>query len=139
MSMAQAMRSRMTQVPIQRRPLIDTCGTGGDGAGTFNILELNALDPAAAAAAVTTVRVADGFDANHVKATCYERFNVSLGGGLGQLHGKAFRIGHMGDTNEPTVLGALASLEATFQLCGVPYGRGGVSAAVDHLAATLAR
>lgn len=101
------------------------------------VVGLNALDPTCAADSVTTIRLADGYDANQVKALCSDTFNVSLGGGLGQLHGKAFRIAHMGYSNEPTILGAMASVEAALQICQVPYGKGGVGAAVDYLAADL--
>lgn len=95
-------------------------------------VELNALQ--APADSVTTIRLAEGYDAQQVKALCHERFNVSLGGGLGDLHRRAFRIGHMGDINEATLLGTLGCVEAALQICGVPYGRGGVNAAVDHFA-----
>jgi alanine-glyoxylate transaminase/serine-glyoxylate transaminase/serine-pyruvate transaminase len=59
---------------------------------------------------------------------------VALGGGLGRLQGRAFRIGHMGDINEPMVLGALASVEAALEICGLPHGKGGVTAAIAYLA-----
>ena len=97
-------------------------------------LALNSRDPAVASDSVTTIRTAGDVDANQVKATCYQRFNVSLGGGLGLLDGKAFRVGHMGDVNEPTVLGALASVEATLRALDVPY-ESGLDAAVASLAA----
>jgi alanine-glyoxylate transaminase/serine-glyoxylate transaminase/serine-pyruvate transaminase len=96
-------------------------------------LALNALDPRTASDSVTTVRVADGIDARAIKRSCHQRFNVSLGGGLGRLDGRAFRIAHMGDVNEPMVLGALACVEATFRLHGVAY-ESGLDAAVERLA-----
>lgn len=105
--------------------------------GDAGVIGLNALQIEQAADSVTTIRLADGYDATQVKAAAHEHFNVSLGGGLSKLHGKAFRIGHMGDINEATILGALASIEAVFQLSDIPYTRGGVSAAVDYLAATV--
>ena len=101
------------------------------------VVGLNALDPTTAANSTTTIRLTDGFDASQVKALCLQHFNVSLGGGLGQLYGKAFRISHMGDMNEPTVLGGLASVEATLQLCDIPHGSGGVTAAIDSLTIAL--
>lgn len=96
-------------------------------------LALNARDPATASDSVTTVRVAEDIDARDIKALAYQRFNVSLGGGLGELDGKAFRIAHMGDTNEPTVLGALACVEAALSALGHPY-ESGLDAAVKRLA-----
>lgn len=96
---------------------------------------LNATDPATASDSITAVRVAEHLNAWDIKRTCGERFNVTLGGGLGQLDGKVFRIAHMGDTNEATILGALGAVEAAFNLCGVPY-ESGIDAAVQHIAAT---
>ena len=64
-----------------------------------------------------------------------DELDVSLGYGLGPLDGKAFRIGHMGWINEPMVLGALGGVEMAMQACGMPYRKGGVTAAIDILAA----
>ena len=96
-------------------------------------VELNALDPTVASDSVTTIRVAEDVDARVIKRTAYERFNVSLGGGLGRLDGRAFRVGHMGDVNEPVLLGALGCVEATFRVCGVDY-ESGLDAAAQRLA-----
>ena len=65
-----------------------------------------------------------------------ERFNVSLGGGLGPLGGKVFRIGHLGDLNEPMILGTLSSVELAMKVAGVPHAPGGVEAAIAYLAET---
>ena len=78
---------------------------------------------------------AGGHDAEAVRRTALDRFNVSMGGGLGRLGGKVFRIGHLGDLNEPMILGTLASVEMSLRLNGVPHGKGGVEAAMDWLAA----
>ena len=96
-------------------------------------LELNSRDPAVASDSVTTIRVAEAIDARSVKSTCHQRFNVSLGGGLGQLDGKAFRVGHMGDINEPMLLGALGGVEATLRVLGIGF-ESGLDAAVARLA-----
>ena len=85
---------------------------------------LNARDPATASDSLTVVRVAEHLDAWDIKRTCGERFNTTLGGGLGQLDGKVFRIAHMGDTNEATILGALGAVEATLRICDIPYESG---------------
>ena len=103
--------------------------------GRAGALEFNAVNPAERADSVTTVRVADGIDADRVRLLARDGLDVSLGGGLGPLEGKAFRIGHMGWVNEPMVLGALGVVEMALKACGVPYGKGGVTAAVDSLAA----
>jgi len=98
-----------------------------DGPETF------AVDPRAQSDSVTAVLTPEGYDANQVRAVALDRFNVSLGGGLGPLQGRVFRIGHMGDLNEPMVLGALAAVEMALELTGVPHGKGGVAAAMDYL------
>ena len=103
--------------------------------GEAGALELNAVNPAERAASVTTIRVAKGVDANRLRVLARDELDVSLGYGLGPLDGKAFRIGHMGWINEPMVLGALGAVEMAMQACGVPYRKGGVTAAVDSLAA----
>ena len=103
--------------------------------GQTGALELNAVNPAERAASVTTIRVAKGIDSNRLRLLARDELDVSLGYGLGPLDGKAFRIGHMGWINEPMVLGALGAVEMAMQACGVPYRKGGVTAAVDSLAA----
>ena len=64
-----------------------------------------------------------------------EHFDISLGTGLTKLAGKVFRIGHLGDTNDLTIIGALAGVEMGLGLAGVPHRKGGVQAAMDYLAA----
>ncbi|HTW52126.1 MAG TPA: aminotransferase class V-fold PLP-dependent enzyme [Stellaceae bacterium] len=95
--------------------------------------EIFAIDPEGQSDTVTAVLLPDGYDADAVRAHCLEKFNVSLGGGLGHLRGKLFRIGHLGDLNETMVLGSLAAVEMALDLTGVPHGRGGVAAAMEYL------
>ena len=78
--------------------------------------EIFAVDPRAQSDSVTAVLTPDGYDANKVREVCLDRFNVSLGGGLGPLQGRLFRIGHLGDLNEPMILGALAAIEMALEL-----------------------
>ena len=99
-----------------------------------NILSLNATEPSEMSNSVTTVLVADGYDIDAFRTKCRERFNVSIATGLGKTMGKAFRIGHMGHINEPMIIGALAGVEATLSICGIPHEAGGVDAAVRFLA-----
>ena len=82
----------------------------------------------------TAVAMPDGHNADAYRKIVLENFNMSLGTGLNKLAGKAFRIGHIGDTNELTVLGALAGVEMGFELAGVPHKKGGVQAAMDYFA-----
>jgi len=100
-------------------------------------LELNALDQADAANGTSTILVDETVETTALHDFCRERFNVSLGFGLGRMGGKAFRIGHMGHVNEPMVLGALGSVEAALRILGIPHGEGGVMAAVESLGAAL--
>jgi alanine-glyoxylate transaminase/serine-glyoxylate transaminase/serine-pyruvate transaminase len=99
-------------------------------------LEFNAVKPSERSDGVTTIVCAPGYNGDTIRLACRDRFDLSLGAGLGKLDGKAFRIGHMGWLNEPMVLGALASVEAALTACGVPYRRGGIDAAVASLTGT---
>ncbi|MFP6707114.1 MAG: aminotransferase class V-fold PLP-dependent enzyme [Alphaproteobacteria bacterium] len=100
---------------------------GGDG------MAFNALVPEQRSNSITAIRVPPGFDAEEVRTVARNQYQVAMGGGLEQLKGLVFRIGHMGDLNEPMVLGALSSIEATLRTLKVPHGRGGVTAAIDYL------
>ncbi|RKP56657.1 pyridoxal-phosphate-dependent aminotransferase family protein [Pararobbsia silviterrae] len=75
-------------------------------------------------------------DADAFRRIVLEHFNMSLGQGLGKVSGWVFRIGHLGDFNDLTLLGTLAGVEAGFIKAGVPHQRGGVQAAIDYLAET---
>jgi alanine-glyoxylate transaminase/serine-glyoxylate transaminase/serine-pyruvate transaminase len=95
--------------------------------------EVYASQPGAQSDSVTAVLLPDGYDADKVRQTCLDRFNVSLGGGLDRLKGRVFRIGHLGDLNEPMLLGSIAAIEMALDLVGVPHGKGGVDAAMEYL------
>ena len=96
--------------------------------------ELFCLPPDRLSNSVTAVQMPPGHNADAVRKTALDRFNVSTGGGLGKLGGQVLRIGHLGDLNEPMVLGTLGALEMSLRLNGVPHGRGGVDAAMEWLA-----
>lgn len=96
----------------------------------------NAVVPEQRSVSVTTVRVAEGIDAEEIRTYARERLGVALGGGLGKLEGQAFRIGHMGDVNAPMLLGCLGAIETALIAMGIPHGSGGLRAAVEHLAAS---
>jgi alanine-glyoxylate transaminase/serine-glyoxylate transaminase/serine-pyruvate transaminase len=91
-------------------------------------------DPSRLSDSVTAIRMPDGHDADAVRRTAMQRFNVSIGGGLGSLGGKVFRIGHLGDLNEPMILGTLAVVEMALKINAVPHTPGGVDAAMTWLA-----
>ena len=96
--------------------------------------QLYCTDPGRLSDSVTAIWMPDGHDAEAVRATARNRFNVSLGGGLGKLGGRVFRIGHLGDLNEPMILGTLGAVELSLRANQVPHGKGGVEAAMDFLA-----
>jgi len=83
--------------------------------------------------ALTGIMLPAGHDADAVRKIILERFDMSLGTGLGKLKGKAFRIGHLGDINELTLMGTLSGVEMGLSLAGVPHKAGGVEAAMQVL------
>ena len=107
----------------------------GVWASADNGVQMFCTDPARVSDSVTAVLVPEGHDAELVRKISLERFNVSLGGGLGPLSGHVFRIGHLGDLNEPMLLGTLACVELALGLAGVPHTAGGVAAAMQWYAA----
>ena len=97
-------------------------------------LEVNCRDAKYDSPAVTTVLMPEGHNADAFRKIVLENLNMSLGTGLNKLAGKAFRIAHLGDTNELTVLGALTGVEIGLELAGVPHKKGGVLAAMNYIA-----
>jgi alanine-glyoxylate transaminase/serine-glyoxylate transaminase/serine-pyruvate transaminase len=95
--------------------------------------EVYAVGPRAQSDSITAVLLPEGCDAERTRQVSLDKFNVSLGGGLDRLRGRVLRIGHLGDLNEPMILGAIAAVEMAMELTGVPHGRGGVQAAMDYL------
>ncbi|OWT74618.1 MULTISPECIES: alanine--glyoxylate aminotransferase family protein [unclassified Achromobacter] len=96
-------------------------------------LENNCVDPAEYSPVLTTVRMPEGHDADAFRAIVLDRFDMSLGQGLGKLSGKVFRIGHLGDFNDLSLMGTLAGVEMGLALAGVPHQPGGVAAAMEVL------
>jgi alanine-glyoxylate transaminase/serine-glyoxylate transaminase/serine-pyruvate transaminase len=86
-----------------------------------------------ASSVVTTVMMPEGHDADRFRQVALERFDLSLGAGLGRLKGRAFRIGHLGDFNDLMLAGTLCGVEMALALAGVPIRRGGVDAALSCL------
>jgi alanine-glyoxylate transaminase/serine-glyoxylate transaminase/serine-pyruvate transaminase len=74
-----------------------------------------------------------GHDADEFRKIVLERFDMSLGAGLGRLKGRAFRIGHLGHFNELMLAGTLCGVEMGLKLAGVPFSTGGVEAAMASL------
>jgi len=88
---------------------------------------------AARSVSVTAVEVTPGIDPEALRAVARERFQVAIAGGLGPLHGRVFRIGHLGDMNEAMILGCLAGVEAAMRVQGIAHGGKGVEAAIAAL------
>ncbi|MBS0338178.1 MAG: aminotransferase class V-fold PLP-dependent enzyme [Proteobacteria bacterium] len=97
-------------------------------------LEVLALNPAEYSPALTTVMVPAGINADDVRRVILENFDMSLGTGLGKLAGKVFRIGHLGDFNDLTLMGTLSGVEMGLELAKVPHKKGGAQAAMDYIA-----
>ena len=96
-------------------------------------LEVLALDEREYSGSLTAVLLPGGHDADRVRKIILEAFDMSLGTGLGKLAGKVFRIGHLGDFNDLTLMGTLAGVEMGLALAGVPVKKEGVQAAMEHL------
>ncbi|MDI5891317.1 pyridoxal-phosphate-dependent aminotransferase family protein [Halomonas rhizosphaerae] len=97
-------------------------------------LEIQCQDPAVYSPVLTGVVMPEGTDADDVRRIIYERFDLSLGTGLGKAKGKMFRIGHLGDCNDLTLIATLGGCEAGLKLAGVPLKGSGVTAALDYFA-----
>ena len=89
--------------------------------------------------ALTAVVIPAGHDADAFLRMVLERFDMSLGSGLGKLKGKIFRIGHLGDFNDLMLAGTLSGVEMGLAASGVPFTRGGVTAALEYLASETGR
>ena len=102
-------------------------------------LEVLAADPREYSGSLTAVLLPSGHDADKVRKTILEAFDMSLGTGLGKLAGKVFRIGHLGDFNDLSLMGTLAGVEMGLALAGVPVKKEGVQAAMAYLAESHAQ
>ena len=99
-------------------------------------LDLVAQTAAEYSPTLTAVMMPDGGDADALRQVILERFDMSLGTGLGRLQGRSFRIGHLGDLSVLTLAGTLCGVEMGLALAGVPYESGGVMAALEYLTKT---
>jgi len=95
-------------------------------------LPIQCADPAVYSPVLTGVLMPEGVDADAVRQCIYERFDCSLGTGLGKIKGRMFRIGHLGDCNDLTVVATLAACEMGLKLSGVSFKGSGVQAAMHY-------
>lgn len=97
-------------------------------------LEVLCRDPKFYSPSLTAVVMPEGYDADSFREKTLHHFDISLGTGLTKLAGRVFRIGHLGDTNDLTILGALSGVEMGLSVASVPHQKGGVQVAMDYLA-----
>ena len=98
-------------------------------------LPIQCADPTVVSPVLTGVVTPVGVDADALRQLIHQRFDLSLGTGLGRVKGRMFRIGHLGDSNDLTLLATLAGVEMGLKLAGVPLAGSGVQAAMDSFAA----
>ncbi len=99
-------------------------------------LEIQCVDEACHSPVLTGVMMPDGVDADRVRKLIYENFNMSLGAGLGKLKGLMFRIGHLGECNDLTLMATLSGCEMGMKLAGISLKGSGVVAAMEYLQTT---
>jgi alanine-glyoxylate transaminase/serine-glyoxylate transaminase/serine-pyruvate transaminase len=96
-------------------------------------LEILCLNPDEYSNTLTALLMPEGHNADNLRRLILERFNMSLGQGLGKLQGRVFRIGHLGDFNELMLAGTLAGVEMGLSVAGIPHAKGGIQAAMSYL------
>jgi alanine-glyoxylate transaminase/serine-glyoxylate transaminase/serine-pyruvate transaminase len=96
-------------------------------------LELLPVDPREYSNSLTAVIMPQGHDADRFRNIALEKYDISLGAGLGKVKGTVFRIGHLGDFNDLMLIGSLAGVEMGMRAAGVPHHSGGVQAAMDSM------
>ena len=96
-------------------------------------LEILAKNPIERSDSITAIMVPDGHDSDNLRKIIYDNYNMSLGTGLNKVKSKVFRIGHLGDLNDLSLMGALAGVEMGLKQSGIPYKSGGIMAAIDFL------
>ena len=101
-------------------------------------LEVVCAEPREYSNSMTAVFTPEGHDADRLRKIILENFDMSLGAGLGKLAGKVFRIGHLGSLNDLMLSGTLSGIEMGLRVASVPHKAGGVTAALESLAASLA-
>lgn len=102
-------------------------------------LPIQCADPSVYSPVLTGVILPVGVDADALRKLIYERFDLSLGAGLGKLKGRMYRIGHLGDSNDLTLMATLSGCEMGMKLAGVPLRASGVQAAMEYFAGHSAK
>ncbi|CAM5772003.1 pyridoxal-phosphate-dependent aminotransferase family protein [Bosea minatitlanensis] len=128
-ALAMLQEEGLANVFARHRRLADACRAAVQAWGLEVLCEV----PAEQSPVLTAVMMPEGHDADRFRRIALERFNISLGSGLGKVAGKVFRIGHLGECNELSLIGALAGVEMGLAAADVPHQRGGVDAAMALL------
>jgi alanine-glyoxylate transaminase/serine-glyoxylate transaminase/serine-pyruvate transaminase len=120
--------SRHARHAAATRAAVETWGHAGE-------LEIQCVDPRNYSGSVTAVRLPEGHSADALRALILRRFDMCLGNGLGPLKDRVFRIGHLGDLSDLSLIGTLGGVELGLKLAAVPHTAGGLGAAMAVLAA----
>ena len=97
-------------------------------------LEIQCSEPKEYSPVLTGVIMPEGHDADALRDVILEKYNMSLGAGLGKIKGRVFRIGHLGDFNDLMLMGTLSGVEMGLASANVPHKKGGAQAALEFLA-----
>ncbi|MDB5821730.1 MAG: serine--glyoxylate aminotransferase [Herminiimonas sp.] len=128
-ALAMILEEGLDNVFARHKRLAEACRKAVNAWG----LQVQCLDPAVFSPVLTGVMTPDGFDADDIRKVIYENFDMSLGTGLGKMKGHMFRIGHLGEANDLTLMATLAGCEMGLKLAGVPLAGSGVLAAMENL------
>jgi alanine-glyoxylate transaminase/serine-glyoxylate transaminase/serine-pyruvate transaminase len=128
-ALAMLQEEGLDQVFVRHKRLASACRAAVRAWG----LEVLCENPAEQSPVLTGVLMPPSHDADRFRKITLEKYNISLGSGLGKVAGKVFRIGHLGECNELALLGALSGVEMGLAAAGVPHRSGGVSAAMADL------
>ncbi|WP_449256754.1 pyridoxal-phosphate-dependent aminotransferase family protein [Bosea sp. (in: a-proteobacteria)] len=128
-ALAMLQEEGLANVFARHRRLAEACRAAVQAWGLEVLCEV----PAEQSPVLTAVMMPEGHDADRFRKIALERFNISLGSGLGKVAGRVFRIGHLGECNELSLIGALAGVEMGLAAADVPHQRGGVDAAMALL------
>lgn len=101
-------------------------------------LPIQCADPAVYSPVLTGVITPEGVDADALRRLIHQRFDLSLGTGLGKLKGRMFRMGHLGDSNDLTLIAMVAGVEMGMKLSGIALAGSGVQASMDYFASHAA-
>ena len=96
-------------------------------------LEILCKNPAEYSNTLTTVLLPEGYDADNLRKTILDEYNMALGASFNKVKGKVFRIGHLGDLNEIMLMGVLSGVEMGLTKAKVPFKAGGIMAALQYL------